>query len=294
MFAGIGNFPVRGLANNNEQQREIKSDNDDMDSKHEAGEDEQQPDEETKSRKRRRSAESKQQQEQPNAGGRKKKRIEEDDVANQEEINLLHQNEVDLNGGVPFGPENASLERKSDTIDWERVNEEDKEAGEKFAQEKGWDDSKFVDPEWCVACHLTVTTNKFGINENDPYRNLCVYTERNYSKVSRIVLVSTIQKMYLDQIAECTTQNETIRFWFRKQIFDHIHTHARTIRVANEMYLSMNDAIMEKLYANIQTVDPITGQSNINLKMTETILKLQVQNERLLKNLSPHRSEVMF
>jgi hypothetical protein len=196
--------------------------------------------------------------------------------------------------GGPMPIQYHSLAQIGHDIDWKLLEEQDLKKAEQFAQDKKWDADVFVEPNWCMACHLTATTNKFGINENDPYNDICIYTDRNYAKVGIEVLITTVQEMYMGQLAGCTEQVHYYKFWFRKQIYDHIHTHHRTIRVHNELTLSRNNAIIDHLYKTLLTIDPITGQSMTSYKNADLILKFQAQNILTLKSLESIRSKSMF
>jgi isochorismate synthase EntC len=123
---------------------------------------------------------------------------------------------------------------------------------------------------------------------------MSIYVDQNYTKVAPKVLITAVQEMYHTRLLEYTEHEKDQKFWFRRQIYEHIHVHAPTQRVMKEMQLQYNNAMSHELAETMITIDPVTGQKSVNARNAKLLLDNQVNISKWLKELAPYHGNSYF
>ena len=175
----------------------------------------------------------------------------------------------DIDRDPDLAPVIQQLETKSDLtldkIDWKAVKDEDRRTAAQLMDKCGWQafEEEFTgDPTWCA--HEVQSVSK-GINQIDPFQTMNQYVNEHFGKVDTIQLLTGIQTLYtklvlLSGIDDELVANGTIRFWYRRRIYEHLYGHHRTNFASTHNQLEAALYIQSQLLnSHIFKTDPLTG-----------------------------------
>jgi hypothetical protein len=176
-------------------------------------------------------------------------------------------------------PANAAIHQQqqqgakltADDIDWKKLYEEDVKTGKAYAQGRSWNADAFVDSGFCAAC---------SFKGDAVFHDLNVHVLKYYRDTSMETLLTQIQTMYRDKQHNDMQENDgcSVRWWFRRQIYMHLHKHNLTNAVRLEQNFRNAKDLQLQLFANITRIG-LDGTTQVDSKMANAWMKLSKEVE---------------
>ena len=164
------------------------------------------------------------------------------------------------------------IDLTEDKVNWKALEKEDFELATQIAKAKCWNMDRFWDKDWCAACSLVSEPGGGSQRGPEGVFALCNdATARSYEKCKMEVVVSTVRDIWIErQLSRMAAgedpQTAAVRFWTRRQIYEHLHQHNRlrfTTLVQDSKRLTM---IETEMFNGRLKVDPVTGIETHDLR----------------------------
>ena len=191
------------------------------------------------------------------------------------------------------------LERKSDLtddkIDWKKVGEEDQQQAQQIASQKRWDPNQFWDPDWCAACELrprTAESRKQTLAEA-VWEACNAAVAQTYENSKMEVVLKTVRDKWVSDLLVKMLGGESpapVKFWGRRQIYEHLHAHNRTRFVRLVQDGKRFDSIATELFESRIKSDPVTGLSAIDTRVVKSYKELNTAKWGILQELRKEAS----